>query len=83
MNNTHPLFSVLIANYNNGNYISECLESVLKQTYQNFEIIIVDDASTDTSLNIIQKYIDQDNRIKIYNNDKNYGAGYSKKDALI
>lgn len=78
----NSVFSVLIANYNNGNYISKCLESILKQTHQNFEIIIVDDASTDDSLNVIQKYIEQDHRIKLYSNDKNHGAGYTKKKCI-
>lgn len=80
MNNyKNPLFSILVANYNNANYISQCLESVLKQTHQNFEIIIVDDASTDDSLNVIQKFLERDSRIKLYSNDKNFGAGYTKK----
>lgn len=77
--NKSGLFSVLVANYNNGRYISKCIESILRQSYQNFEIIFVDDASTDDSLEIIQKYVSLDNRIKVYNNDKNYGAGYTKK----
>ena len=77
--NNPKLFSVLVANYNNGKYISECIESILKQSYQNFEIIIVDDASQDASLEIIQTYVSSDDRIKVYINDKNYGAGYTKK----
>lgn len=73
-----PLFSVLIANYNNGIYIEESIESVLNQTYQNWEIIIVDDASTDNSIEILSKY-QQDSRFRIYENDKNYGAGFTKR----
>lgn len=44
-----PLFSLLIANYNNGNYLQEAIDSVLSQSYKNWEIIIVDDGSTDNS----------------------------------
>ncbi|MBP5369861.1 MAG: glycosyltransferase [Bacteroidales bacterium] len=73
-----PLFSVLIANYNNGIYLEEALQSVLAQTYTNWEIILVDDASTDNSKEIYKKY-SSDTRIHIYYNDKNYGCGYTKR----
>lgn len=73
----NPLFSVLIANYNNGKYLEEALQSVFAQTYTNWEIILVDDASTDNSNEIYQKY-NNDQRIHIYYNDKNYGCGYTK-----
>ena len=46
---SNPLFSVLIANYNNGKYLHEAIASVYAQTYKNWEIILVDDASTDNS----------------------------------
>jgi glycosyltransferase involved in cell wall biosynthesis len=52
------LFSVLIANYNNGLYLEECLRSIFAQTYTNWEIVIVDDASTDNSSNIYEKFIE-------------------------
>ncbi len=60
----NPLVSVLIANYNYGQYIGEAIESVLNQTYQNFEIVICDDGSTDNSLEVIKEYAKRDNRIK-------------------
>ena len=44
-----PLFSILMANYNNGQYLQEAIDSVLEQTYGNWEIILVDDKSTDDS----------------------------------
>jgi len=59
----NPLVSVLIANYNYGQYIGEAIESVLNQTYQNFEIIICDDGSTDDSRSIIEKLSSQEPRI--------------------
>jgi glycosyltransferase involved in cell wall biosynthesis len=73
-----PLFSVLIANYNNGCFIEEAIDSVLVQTYTDWEIIIVDDGSIDNSRAILEKYR-EDNRIKIYYNDKNRGCGYTKR----
>lgn len=73
-----PLFSVLIANYNNGAYIGEALNSLLKQDYIKWEAIIVDDASTDNSVEIINTYL-KDTRIKLFFNDNNSGCGYTKR----
>lgn len=72
-----PLFSVLIANYNNGKYLQEAIDSVYAQTYTNWEIVLVDDCSTDNSKNLYQKY-KGDTRIKIFYNEKNKGCGYTK-----
>lgn len=74
-----PLFSILVANYNNGRYISECLDSVLAQDYKNIEIIIVDDASTDNSIEIINGYLQKHQHIKLFKNEENQGVGYTKK----
>ncbi len=73
-----PLFSVLVANYNNGQYLDDALTSVLKQTYANWEVIIVDDCSTDTSKDIYKKYETED-RIHIFSNEQNHGCGYTKR----
>ena len=61
----NPLFSVLIANYNNACFLKEALNSVINQTYKNWEVIIVDDFSTDCSYEIYQEY-SKDSRFKIY-----------------
>jgi glycosyltransferase involved in cell wall biosynthesis len=74
-----PLFSVLIANYNNGRYIQAAIESVLCQSYQHFEIIIVDDGSTDGSINVINTMAKTDSRIRVFRNRKNRGVGYTKR----
>ena len=54
--NKSPFFKIIIPNYNNGKYIEACLNSILKQTFQEFEIIIIDDVSDDNSVEIINKY---------------------------
>ena len=61
----NPLVSVLVANYNYARYISETLDSVLSQTYQNFEVIVCDDGSKDNSCEIIEAYVQKDSRIKL------------------
>lgn len=66
-----PLVSVLMPNYNGENFMSEAIESILNQTYLNFEFIILDDCSTDNSWKIISKYVKKDKRIKAFQNEKN------------
>ena len=72
------LFSVLIANYNNGKYIEDAISSIMKQTYNSWEIILVDDCSSDNSKDIYKKYEGLPN-IHIYYNDSNHGCGYTKR----
>jgi glycosyltransferase involved in cell wall biosynthesis len=73
------MFSILTANYNNGKYFKDCFESIIHQTYQDFEVIIVDDCSTDNSVEIISKIIENDKRFKLFHNEKNGGEGYTKR----
>ena len=73
-----PLFSVLIANYNNGKYLKDAIESVRQQTYTHWEIILVDDSSTDNS-HELYKELEKDERIHIYYNEQNKGCGYTKR----
>lgn len=74
--------SILIANYNNGKYLMDAIDSVRCQTYLNWEIIIVDDCSTDNS---IDKYksLEDDDRISVFFNKQNMGCGYTKHQCAI
>ena len=71
-------FSILMANYNNAPFIDEAIQSVLDQTFEDWELVIVDDASRDDSVERIRKYL-RDTRIRVYRKDRN--EGYTK--ALI
>jgi cellulose synthase/poly-beta-1,6-N-acetylglucosamine synthase-like glycosyltransferase len=68
-----PLVSVLMTAYNREQYIGEAIESVLNSAYSNYELIVVDDCSTDKTLAIARKYESQDTRIKVYANETNLG----------
>ena len=72
-------FSVLIAHYNNYGYFKQCYESLKEQTYQDFEIIVVDDCSTDDSFEKIQNYCNGDSRVKFFQNSENKGVGFTKR----
>lgn len=63
------LISIIVPVYNAGKYLKECIESLINQTYKDIEIICINDGSTDNSLNILEKYAQKDNRIKIYSQE--------------
>lgn len=75
-----PLVSVLMAVYNGEPFLGEAIESILKQTFSDFEFIIINDASIDRSVDIIQKY--RDNRIRLINNENNIGLTESLNKGL-
>lgn len=68
-----PLVSILLTAWNREKYVGEAIEHVLAQTFTDFELIIVDDASTDGTVDIIRNYEKQDKRIRFYINEKNIG----------
>ena len=68
-----PVVSVLMTVYNRGKYIPAAIESVLAQTFKDFELIIVDDCSTDRSVDIARTYANKDSRIRVYVNEENLG----------
>lgn len=61
-----PLITITICTFNGELYLADTIESVLKQSYPNIEIIIVDDGSTDSTLSIIKKYQKRDSRIRFF-----------------
>jgi glycosyltransferase involved in cell wall biosynthesis len=69
-----PLVSVLTPVYNGADFLVECIESVLAQTYQNYEYIIVNNCSTDRSLEIALAYAEKDKRIRVHNNQDFVGV---------
>src|SRR6476646_10196463 len=88
---TGILVSVLMTAYNREKYIAEAVESVLASTYTNFELIVVDDGSTDNTVTIAKSFEARDYRIKLYINEKNLGdypnrnkaAGYASGEYIV
>lgn len=76
----NDLVSIIMPSYNTENFIVDTINSVLKQTYKNWELIIVDDCSTDNTMDILKQF--NDDRIKICKNEKNSGAAISRNKAL-
>lgn len=72
-------FSILIAHYNNFEYFKDCYQSIINQTYQDFEVIILDDYSTDDSYEKVKDWVKNDSRFKVFQNEGNRGVGYTKR----
>ncbi|CQR58613.1 glycosyltransferase family 2 protein [Paenibacillus riograndensis] len=68
------LISIVMPTYNRGNVIEKAIDSVINQTYLNWELFIVDDASTDNTIEVVSKYINKDSRIQFISNALNKGA---------
>jgi len=81
-NETMPLLSVIIPTYSVEKYIRECLFTVVEQTYTNLEIIIIDDASTDSTPQIIKEYAQKDSRIRAFFHEENKGPGSTRNEGL-
>lgn len=77
-NNNNPFISVLITCYNGEKYIEKAINSVLEQTYKNFEILFADDCSTDKSLQKIKEIAQTNSKIKILTTDTNKGVSYQR-----
>ena len=75
------LVSIIMPSYNTAKFISETIDSVLTQTYTNWELIIVDDCSTDNTDEVVKSFL-SDDRIKYIKNEKNSGAAFSRNRAL-
>lgn len=81
-NSVQPLVSIITPCYNCEDYIVQTIESVLAQTYQNWEMIIQDDCSTDNSVAVASRYAERDSRIKISVNTVNSGAAVTRNKAI-
>lgn len=75
------MISIIIPIYNTGKYLKKCLDSIVNQSYRNLEIILINDGSTDNSLNICNEYKKKDNRIKVLNK-KNEGVSSARNDGI-
>lgn len=80
--NQMPFISVILPMYNAENFIEETIKTVLNQTYQNFEILIVDDCSNDKSVNIVESLMKEYKNIKLYKNTENLGVAISRNRAV-
>src|SRR5690606_31386005 len=76
------MISIITPVFNSEKYIGQCIDSVLNQTYANWEQILVDDCSADNSIEIIQEYAQKDQRIKYHRLEKNSGAGVARNKAI-
>jgi len=74
------LVSIIMPSWNTGRFIAESIQSVINQTYQNWELIIVDDCSTDNADEVIATFSDK--RIRCYKNEKNSGAAVTRNKAI-
>lgn len=77
MENENPMVSIVVPIYNVEKYLKRCIKSILNQSFNNFEIILVNDGSTDKSIEICNKYIEEDSRIKLINK-KNGGLSSAR-----
>lgn len=83
MDNNRPFFSVIVPVYNVESYLKECLDSVLSQTFQNFEIIVVDDRSTDSSGAIARQYaLDYPEKVRVIEHPVNKGLGGARNTGI-
>ena len=78
----YGLVSVIMPTWNCTNFICESIKSVLAQTYQNWELLIQDDCSTDNTISVIRQFVDDDSRIKYECNTQNSGAAITRNNAL-
>lgn len=76
------LISIIMAAYNAENTIGQAITSVIQQTYTDFELIIINDCSTDRTVDVINEFIKKDARIRLINNSKNMGVSYTRKHGL-
>ena len=74
--------SIITPSYNCADFIEETIESVIAQTYMDWEMLITDDCSTDNSVEVISQYVKKDPRIKLYRLSKNGGPGVARNNSI-
>ena len=79
----NPKVSVLIPTYNYAHYLPEAIDSVLAQTFEDFEVIIVDNCSTDNTEEIVMEYLQKDKRIQYFKNEENIGPYRNYNQCLL
>ena len=77
-----PLVSIIMPSYNSAKYIEDSIKSIQSQDYQNWELLITDDVSTDNTCNIVRKLMEEDKRIKLFVLDKNSGAAVARNNSI-
>lgn len=89
-NKNDPVVSIVVPIYNSENYLDQCIESIVNQTYKRIEILLIDDGSTDSSYSICEKWRENDGRIKLFrkNNEgvsvaRNFGTSHSSGDYIL
>lgn len=78
----NSLVSIITPSYNSSQFIEGTIQSIFNQTYQNWELIIIDDCSKDNSCAVIQKYADQDKRVQLIKLEKNSGAAVARNTGI-
>lgn len=78
-----PLVSIVMASYNSELTIRESIDSIINQSYENWELLITDDCSIDDTQEIVRNYASLDSRISFFVNDVNSGAGFSRNESIV
>jgi glycosyltransferase involved in cell wall biosynthesis len=77
-----PIVSIITPVYNSGIYIAPTIEAIIKQSYQNWELLITDDASTDDTIRIVEGYLKKDNRIRLFKLHANAGTAIARNNSI-
>ena len=80
--NVDPLVSIITPTYNSQMFLEQTIDSIVNQTYKNWELIIVDDASSDNTVNIINNYVSEFKNIHLIQNEINLGAGVARNKGI-
>lgn len=78
----NPIVSIITPSYNSADFIAETIDSILAQSFTDWELLITDDCSTDNTREIVQSYAEKDERIKLFVLEKNSGAGVARNNSL-